>query len=298
MDDDARRMHYTQCIREVYPHLPLQQVRLLPADEGQNNAVLIADDCLVFRFPRYADGVARLPRLVRLLQALHPRVSLVTPDPQYVCLDPPEVGRAFIGYPVIPGEPLWREALDAIGDDATLQRLAAQLATFLKELHAIGTETLEAALPGELARFDPLEKWRDLYARIRAKLFPHMRPDARQSVAEHFEAFLSQPPHRTIAPVLTHGDYGTGNWLYDPRTLRATGVIDFDSAGLGDPALDLAAPSTTPAGFFDHFARAYGVDDALLVRAQFYRGTFVLQDALFGAEHGDEDAFRALAAYQ
>ena len=39
--------------------------------------------------------------------------------------------------------------------------------------------------------------------------------------------------------------------------------------------------------------------EALRDRARFYRGTFVLQDALYGAEPGDAEAFgRAIAPYQ
>ena len=44
--------------------------------------------------------------------------------------------------------------------------------------------------------------------------------------------------------------------------------------------------------------RTYGVVEAVAARARFYAATFVLQEALFGAEHGAAEAFAALSAYQ
>jgi len=64
-------------------------------------------------------------------------------------------------------------------------------------------------------------------------------------------------------------------------------------AGPLDPAVDLAAPSTLGGGILDAVARTYPVTPALRDRAAFYRGTFALQEALFGVENHDDAAFRA-----
>jgi aminoglycoside 2''-phosphotransferase len=79
------------------------------------------------------------------------------------------------------------------------------------------------------------------------------------------------------------------------------GVIDFSSAGQGDPAADLAAV-LGPKGYGEDFARrleaSYPSIMEFLPRARFYAGTFALQEALFGAEHGDVGALeRGLAPY-
>jgi aminoglycoside 2''-phosphotransferase len=75
-------------------------------------------------------------------------------------------------------------------------------------------------------------------------------------------------------------------------------VIDFDGACVGDPATDVAALMSYSDDFTARFAEAYGCSDDLLARARLYRSTFALQEALFGAQHGDPEALAAgIAAY-
>ena len=63
---------------------------------------------------------------------------------------------------------------------------------------------------------------------------------------------------------------------------------------MGDPATDLAAlitPHSYGEEFLARLVPAYpGIAD-LVERARFYMGTFVLQEALFGVEHDDKEAF-------
>jgi aminoglycoside 2''-phosphotransferase len=291
-------------IREVFPALPPGEVRLVPTDEGQNNDLVVLSDRWVFRFPRHAAGVRRLPRLVALLRLVRRHASVATPEPGYVCLEPPEVGKAFLGYPLIPGLPLWRERLQELAqsDTARVEALATGIAQFLRALHGIPLGEVEAALPGEVTSFRPLAHWEGLYARIARSLFPLMRPDAREQVASSFGSFLGDSRNREVPPALTHGDFGTGNWLHElggDGGPRLTGVIDFDGARLDDPAVDVAAATSVPSApaFVDAFRRAYGVTERVDARGHFYRTTFVLQEALFGLEHGDAEAFGALASF-
>jgi aminoglycoside 2''-phosphotransferase len=300
-DGDVRLTAYLRRIAEVCPDAALHPARLVPAGEGQYNDVVVAGERLVFRFPRFADGVASLLRVARLLALVRQHVTLTTPDPRYVVAEPPEAGHAFLGYPLIPGQPLRFDTLESLArrhDTSTLSSMAVQLATALRQLHRVPAGEVETVLPGELANYRPLAEWEDLYARIERLLFPHMRSDARVAVAALFEGFLSDPTHHGIEPVLIHGDYGTGNWLYDPTTHRITGVMDFDSCGPGDPAIDIAAGAQGPPAFVEQFSATYGVTDELATRARFYRATYQLQEALYGAEHDDPAAFAAIAAYQ
>jgi aminoglycoside 2''-phosphotransferase len=278
-------------IRQVYPDLAVTSARQVEG-HGQNNDVLIVDERLIFRFPRYSSGIPALARTVRILRAIQPSLPIAIPGPIYSSHGDWTVGKVFIGYPLIQGEPLWVQAFDGLPNERARQQIVDQLAEFLRTLHGYPVETL---LPDEVAAFDPLAQWQGLYERIRARLFTAMRPDARDDVVRHFEMFLDDRRNQSIRPSLIHGDFGTSNILYDPTTSNVVGVIDFDSAGVGDPSSDIAAASCYGLQRFGHYGSKIG---ELIDRIDFYRGTFALQEALFGAENGDRAAYRAgMAAY-
>lgn len=206
---------------------------------------------------------------------------------------------AFVGYRWIPGEPLWRDSLLGESDPKVVQTWADQLGRFLRELHETPiAEDLEALLP----RYDTRARWADFYDRIEAKVFRYIGPDARLEIARSFEAYLAEPLNFSHPLTLVHGDFGPGNILLDRPNSRVSGVIDFGSAGLDDPAVDLAAligPYGYGEAFLRRFAKIYAIPPEDLARARFYASTFALQDAVYGIEHGDAQAFESgIAAYR
>src|SRR5260370_36449543 len=90
-------------IREVYPDLVTSDARLV-SGHGQNNQILIVDERLIFRFPRYVGAIPRLARTARILRAIRSALPLQIPNPVYSSFDETAVGKAFIGYPLIRGE--------------------------------------------------------------------------------------------------------------------------------------------------------------------------------------------------
>jgi aminoglycoside 2''-phosphotransferase len=207
-------------------------------------------------------------------------------------LDSDTADKVFVGYRLIEGEPLWIDAFERLRDEASLQRVVNQLAGFLRALHDYPVSGL---LRDDVTAFDPLVQCRNLYARIRSRLYSAMRPDARNAVSSSFELLLDDPRNRSIQPSLIHGDFGTSNILYDPVGGSVVGVIDFDLASVGDPAVDLAAASCYG---LHRFAQVCPEVAVMANRIDFYRGTFALQEALFGLENGDDAAYQAgMAVY-
>ena len=193
---------------------------------------------------------------------------------------------------MILGELLLHDTLISIDDEEKIQALANQLAIFLKELHSVPVDKVIAFNPPS---YNGYVEWNDMYARIQEKLFPHMNPDARKWVASHFETFLSDPKNFDFKPVLVHGDFGPGNILFDAKTWTITGIIDFGSAGLGDPAVDFAGifcQAGYEEDFLRRFYKVYPEIEFVMDRVRFYADTFALQEALFGIENENEDAFK------
>jgi aminoglycoside 2''-phosphotransferase len=126
-----------------------------------------------------------------------------------------------------------------------------------------------------------------------------MRPGARDDVTRLFDELLDDLRGNPTGLVLRHGDFGTGNILYDSQTLAITGIIDFGFAGLGDPTLDAAALA---GGYGEQFiARCYAVYpklERMLPRARLYQGTYALQQALYALRDGNQEDFAdGIAAY-
>ena len=280
---DAEQLQ--QHIRTTCPDLTLVDVQRLSG--GQHCDVLLVNESLVFRFPLHADGRATLGREVAVLRDLQGHLPLPVPEPLF---HQPEGPHPLVACARLPGAPLWRETMAAIVDERVVERIAAQLTGFLQALHNLPADVIGAPLPLE----DTREVYADRYARIRRHLFPQMRADAREQVAAHFEPWLADPARFAWQPVLRHGDFGTDNLLYDADKGEISAILDFDSLGLGDPAVDYAGLLASYGESF--LQRCLALNPALetmLDRVHFHYGTFALEEALFGFEHGDDQALAA-----
>jgi aminoglycoside 2''-phosphotransferase len=286
---------YQAAIHATAPALRIETI--IPLGAGQYNDVLLVNGDLIFRFPRHAEEVGELRAEVALLRGLRGRLPVAIPDPIYVWLAAP-VGEACVGYPRLPGEVL-TPALLATGVAAgVVDALAQQLAGCLRALHEVPAEAL--GLPLRVVATPAA--WAELYTQFRAELFPQMRADACQRVAAGFETYLAEAASAPPPVALVHGDFGPGNLLADLDRGLLTGIVDWSSAGLGDPAVDLAA-LICAVGYGEAFVRAgfaaYPALEEMLPRARFYASTFALQEALFGLRRGDAEAFeRGIVGYR
>jgi len=121
-----------------------------------------------------------------------------------------------------------------------------------------------------------------------------MRKEARYSVEKNFEDYLLNKENFNFHPTVIHGDFGPTNILYDKESSKISGVIDFGLVAVGDPASDFASligPFGYGESFLELFSSVYPDAKMLLERARFYSSTFALQEALFGVENNDKEAF-------
>jgi aminoglycoside 2''-phosphotransferase len=282
-----------QVIATVYPELPLRSARLHDKD-GQFNDLVIINEEFIFRFPRYAEGIKTLQNEVRILNRIQNRLPIPIPNPAFTHFDNTTPSHSFLGYRMLPGKPLWRETIQNM-KGKTIRQLGEQLARFLHELHNIPIQELDPGLPA----YDHLEEWIELYAEFRKFLYPLMRPDACKAVSLHFEGYIKDPSLPSFQPALRHGDFGAGNLLINTEHQTLCGVIDLSFAGIGDPAMDIAAVSTLEPRLFAHFQQIYANIAPLSRRATFYKGTYALQEALHGLKNGDPKAFESgIASYR
>lgn len=287
----------TTCLQAIHrriPDLVIHQWAFV--DQGQNSLVAIINGELVFKFPRYRHVMEELKKESNLLPIISSHVTLEVPVPRYSSFESEEPGQAFVGYRIITGTPLERALFWQLENK---QALAAQIGGFLQELHGLPADCLGDV---GLEKRDGFAYWRHMLMQIEKSVFPHIRPESREQIIESFRRFLNNNQNFQYKPVLTHGDFGTSNIIYDAKAGKISGVIDFGQAALDDPAIDIAS-LICPMGYGEDFAkhslRAYPQMQALLPRARFYMSTFALQEALFGVETGDREAFEAgIAPYR
>ncbi len=278
-------MPYLDLISRHLPEIAAGGARILPAT-GQFNAVLCLDERWIFRFPKSPHAAPDLARELEILPRLQGKLPLPIPQPQFSAFD--DAGAPlFMGYAMLPGEPLLRQWYAKLRTDARrVERIARDLAGFLLTLHAIPPSEIGLGDCGDDAR----AAWAQYQRDFRDQLFPHMRADARHAVERDFAAALSNDDMWRFEPCLTHGDFGAGNILVQQG--RVSGIIDFSFCGVGDPAQDLGALiASYGEGFAERVFRHYPALRQHLPRARFYRGNYALIQALYALRDDDEAEF-------
>lgn len=282
---------YVAAINSVLPGLEITSARL--QEGGQYSDALLINDELVFCFPLYTD----LAQEVAILKSLRGRLPLAVPDPIYVHSSSAAQKQPFFSYRRMDGGIVTADQIETTYDAATCDRLAAQIAQFLKALHRHPVRDIGHQLPVH----DGPADYAAMYDQIRQRLFSRMRLDARTAVTRLFEDYLVRPSDYSFTPTLRHGDFGISNLLFDHTKAEFIGAIHFGDAALGDPAVDFAglyAFSEHSARFAVRMFSEYPELEAMTQRMHFHRATFALQEALFGAENGNDQALAAgLAEY-
>ncbi len=94
--------------------------------------------------------------------------------------------------------------------------------------------------------------------------------------------------------VLIHGDLGCYHILFNPDKQAITGTIDFGTAGIGNPAIDLAALLDNHGeAVLKRMSKYYSGVEALIEQARFRAGVVWLQWALIGMQNKDVELLLA-----
>jgi aminoglycoside 2''-phosphotransferase len=122
-----------------------------------------------------------------------------------------------------------------------------------------------------------------LLADARAELFPMLSSYGRDWIDEHFEPVVNGDLALDYEPVMVHGDLAPYHILVDPTSGSISGILDFGVAGLGDPAVDLAALLMGYGeGFASHVVDGYPELGAAVERARFWAGAIEVWWAVKG----------------
>ena len=225
--------------------LPIERL----ASGGTVNAVYRLGDRLSVRLPLTAGGVDDLDWEARWLPLLAPRLPVAIPTVV-------AGGGPAEGYPHPWAVHEWIDGTTPVeGRVAEPELLAHDLAAFVSALRGVSLPDGPAAYRGgSLAAEDG--ETRDAIEALRHTDEPF---DADAAIAAWEDAL--DAPEWTGAPCWVHSDLMPSNMLVTAD--RLTAVIDFSTAGVGDPACDLIpAWNLLPAPARESFRDAVGIDDA------------------------------------
>ena len=112
-----------------------------------------------------------------------------------------------------------------------------------------------------------------------------------QSISVGWGRFLDDDENFRVAPAVIHSDLNCEHILLDGRSHRLAGVIDWEDAAVGDPALDFAGLLDCGQPFVRSVLAAYGGhgDMGILARAGFYQAIGPCYQVLYGLDVGAQE---------
>ena len=276
---------YLQRIRKWNPDLDLGQTRVDPY--GLNNLVIIVGERWVFRFPRNIESKSSLIHETKILSVVKKYVNISVPEFEFT--EDLELGI----YPLLVGNPLYRHDFLRLSDNLK-ENFAADLAGFLKDLHAIPLDELDKSVVSpEPHETESRQYWSERLDELRAELFRYLWADQHAYIEDLFSPVLDgRLDMSRYSPSLIHNDLASYHLLVDLSSGRLTGVLDFGEASIGDPASDygtlINSYGETMVGLM---ARQNPAINDLIDRARFRAAYLELEWALKGVRTDDPQWF-------
>lgn len=200
-----------------FPELANSRFSLLT--EGWDSVAVDVDDRWIFKFPRHAQAERALKREASLLAIVRPAVTMPVPDLSVISGPP-----FFSRHLKLKGEHLLTAEYANL-PDRSRWGLAAELALFYAELHALDDETMSRA------GADPIRTWlppEEILRKTKPFLPSELFRLADQTIAS-WQQLAPDPHGRTYGFFDGHG----WNMAFDHRNHRLNGIYDFADSGFG-----------------------------------------------------------------
>ncbi len=236
-------------------------LEVTPVDSvGTSNWIYRLGSAMAVRLPRRPSSIPGLEKELRWLPTLASALPLPVPRPL-------ASGAPSPGFPHLWAVYRWLEGTSGtIATTAPAHTVARDLAHFIAALHRI--DPAGGPAPGEHNSFRgaPLSTRDERTRACIAELSTIGELLDAPAVLDAWRAALESPPWEG-ASVWLHGDLLPSNLLLEDG--RLSGVIDFGSLGVGDPACDfMAAWATFGEDVRSTFRREIAADDATWARAR------------------------------
>jgi aminoglycoside phosphotransferase (APT) family kinase protein len=178
-----------------------------------------------------APGAHAMAREFRILTALED-TAVPHARPLLLCEDPEVIGAPFYVSELVDGASLYGALPPDLDRPAPAARIAEQLFDALAAIHLVDLEACGLADLGKPEGFTrrQVDRWLGQLDSYRVRELPDLDEAGR---------WLRAHVPETQVPTLIHGDYGLHNVLYGGAEPKLRAVVDWETATVGDPLLDL-----------------------------------------------------------
>ncbi len=272
-------------IERCFPDLRVKHSRRIVT--GWENFVLEVNREYIFRFPKFRQTEKRLRNEVEFLPALTNRLSTPIPNYEFVWKGDRKYPHWFGGYKKLEGVPA---SIHPFKTEWT-RPLAREISRFLKELYSVRVP--HKRFQG-IPRYSP-EEWhrslRQQHRKIRRIVYPLLGSELRARSSGFWRTLFADFGGADFRPRLIHGDLSTENILFDPSTLKLTGILDWGYAQVSDPALEFAHLFMHNPGLGQEVLKLYRTHGSdFEKRVHWYVESEPFYDIMWGVEHHWEKA--------
>jgi aminoglycoside 2''-phosphotransferase len=220
--------NYWALIQKTFPKLETREVEI--NCEGMVNDVVIINHEHVFRFSRNPGDEEDLGYEVKAIDFIRLYLSLNLPKVDFC-------SEEMISYPFITGVSLTNHLVLRFSN-SEMDSLAREFGRGMHELHHIPIKNAkENGLRNSPTLVHGADGWRTFFDEGKNILLPQMGENRKKEFLK-LERHAQSPHFLEYTPSVIHGDICSDHILVDPVKARVTGIIDWGTAGFGDPASD------------------------------------------------------------
>lgn len=263
-------------VRSVLAGVGLEPRRVRAIEGGWAYWTFDLDCRWIVRFPRNTEIAVATDRELALLPELSAFLPFAIPVPshrgEWACMP-------FFVYPRIHGE--------ALGVSQARPQTYRAIGEMLACLHSFPAERAS-----QLLGLGPPEgAWRrrfeELWPVVEAHALPAMPKGLARALENEFHRFVAELDD--LPYCLVHNDLGPAHILVDTSTGQPSGIIDFESAWVGDPVVDFVPLwDRTPPELRGALLGDRDLGDRVAERMWFYRWMGSVHAIIYGVTAGDD----------
>ncbi len=259
---DSKESKYVNYIKSRYPQKDISNIEFNFTD-GKHADIIILNQKEVFKFSKYDWSAGFIENEVKIINLIERNLSISLPKAESL-----EKGIARFSY--IKGKPLYRNILLQLGGRIQ-DMIAEQLGTFLKQLHFISLKGEELRDLPECQNAMTRDDWLVKCEEIERKVFPFCDSYSKDYFRQILRPLQEDKNFMDYHPCLIHGDLMPYHLIYNSSSTKISGVIDFGSSGIGDPAYDVGTVlDNLGEAFVKRMSKYYRNIAYFIDRARFY----------------------------